>query len=322
MITLLHLICFLVVNILTALLGYVLFKQRLLTISWLFMIAVLVIIYFIFRHEHPALLMLAIVAVTFTAMKPIPAITDYREKAINLNLKQWLTFALAWAGMRLQPFENLDKTLSLINASQNIRFGLSRLLAGALLIALAILLTHTITITNTTYSLISCTLLIGLSLALHFGLLSISTGMLRRRGVNVGLLFKSPLKANSLSEFWGKRWNLAFSEMTSIAVFRPLKKHIGAGLALLASFTFSGLLHEVALSLPVNSGYGLPTLYFLLHGILVLAEKRWLQHSIILQNPLLAKVWTFCWIILPAPLLFHHQFIMQVIWPLTANPMR
>jgi len=316
MITLLLVICFLIINLLAALLGYALLKHRLLKTSWVFMIAVLVCTFLLFRHEHPALLMLAIIAVTFTAMKPIPAIADYRGKPIALTLKQWLTFALAWAGMRAQPFENLD-TPPLPNALPNIRFGLSRLLAGTLLIALAILLAHCIHITNISYSLISCILLIGLSFILHFGLLSISTGTLRRRGVNVGLLFKSPAKANSLSEFWGRRWNLAFSEMTSVAVFRPLKKHVGAGWALLASFTFSGLLHEVALGLPVNSGYGLPTLYFLMQGILVLVEKRWLQNSFMLNSPLLSKIWTFCWIVLPAPLLFHTQFIKQVVWPLT-----
>lgn len=277
---------------------------------------VLAATYFLFRHEPPALLMLAIIAVTFTAIKPIPAIIDYRNKPTNLTLKQWLTFALAWAGMRVQPFEKLDSA-PLPNAQQNTRFGVSRLMIGLAFVLVAYVLKSFLIITPLTYGLISCLILVGFSFILHFGLLSISTGTLRKRGVNVGLLFKSPARAKSLADFWGKCWNLAFSEMTSVIIYRPLKKHVGAAWALLASFMFSGLLHEVALSLPVNNGYGLPTLYFLLQGIVVLIEKRWLQNSFMLTHPLLCKTWTFCCIVLPAPLLFHAQFIQHVIWPVT-----
>src|SRR5690606_37647104 len=98
------------------------------------------------------------------------------------------------------------------------------------------------------------------------GLLSISAGMWRLSGVNTDHLFKTPVKAKSLTEFWSKRWNLAFSEMTSVAVFRPLKGKVGNTAALMTAFVFSGLLHELAISVPVNSGYGLPLLYFVIQG--------------------------------------------------------
>jgi alginate O-acetyltransferase complex protein AlgI len=42
----------------------------------------------------------------------------------------------------------------------------------------------------------------------------------------------------------------------------------------MAVFVGSGILHELAITLPVQAGFGLPTLYFTLHGILTILEKR------------------------------------------------
>jgi hypothetical protein len=162
---------------------------------------------------------------------------------------------------------------------------------------------------------VSAVLLIAFSLILHFGILSISAGMWRYSGVNTYFLFREPAKAASLAEFWGKRWNVAFSEMTSIAVFRPLVNSAGRSGAFILSFLFSGLLHELALSLPVNAGYGLPTLYFFIQAIAVLIERSLVRrNSSFLANRLGAKIWLFCWLVIPAPLLFHAEFIRQVVW--------
>jgi alginate O-acetyltransferase complex protein AlgI len=73
----------------------------------------------------------------------------------------------------------------------------------------------------------------------------------------------------------------------------------------------------LAVSVPVRAGYGLPLLYFLLHGTLVLAEKR-LEH---IGYPIerfswLCRVWTFGWLVLPLPFLFHRPFLKGIIWPL------
>jgi alginate O-acetyltransferase complex protein AlgI len=85
----------------------------------------------------------------------------------------------------------------------------------------------------------------------------------------------------------------------------------------MASFIFSGLLHELALSVPVNSGYGLPTAYFVIQGTLVLPEKVLADHNIkFLQNKIIARVWVFFWLVVPMPLLFHEAFIKQIVWPL------
>jgi len=304
------------INVLMVLLGYVFIQRSLMLQSWLMLIISILIIHLIFLHQHPILRMLALIATTFTAMKVIAVAESYKGKSLTLTFKQWLTFACGWAGMRAQPFETLGAA-RLPNAWPMIRFGISRIIAGLLLILLAhelvlLPLDHTLL-----YILISTVLLIALSLILHFGLLSISAGMWRLSGVNTYPLFKQPLKSKSLTELWGKRWNIAFIEMTTITIFRPLKHKIGAGAALLLSFAFSGLLHELALSVPVNSGYGLPMLYFIVQGVLVLIEKALADKKIVfLQNKVTAKIWTLFWIVAPAPLLFHAQFIKEIVWPL------
>jgi alginate O-acetyltransferase complex protein AlgI len=148
-------------------------------------------------------------------------------------------------------------------------------------------------------------LLPGLSLVLHFGCFNLVAAGWRRAGFDTGPLFRAPLAAASLGDFWGRRWNLAFSEMTSTLVYRPLRAHRTT--ATLAAFLFSGLLHECAISLPVRAGFGLPTLYFLLQGLLLLAERRGL---------VLGRIGTLAALALPLPLLFHPPFVTRVLWPI------
>ena len=147
----------------------------------------------------------------------------------------------------------------------------------------------------------------GIGLLVHFGICDVLAGFWRSRGVAVERLFVNPAASRSLGEFWGRRWNLAFHVLARELVFRPIARRKGPAPAILATFFFSGLLHEILLSVPASGGYGLPTCYFLLHGILVLAERRW---------RLAGRVWTLFWVLAPLPLLFHPWFVRAVIWPL------
>lgn len=281
---LIHIMYFALINLLMVLTGYLILKKQLIALSWLMLILGVAIVNLIFATYHPILRMLAIIATTFTGMKVIAVTESYRGKPLTLTFKQWAVYAIGWMGMRAQPFETLGQP-ALSGAWPMIRFGISRVVAGGGLIALAHLLMQLNLNADLIHVLVSLLLLVGFSLMLHFGLLSISAGSWRLSGVNTYLLFRQPIKATSLTEFWSKRWNIAFSEMTSVAIFRPVKKWGGSATALMAAFIFSGLLHELALSVPVNGGYGLPTLYFIIQGAVVLAEKamtlnkiRMLQH--------------------------------------------
>ncbi len=158
--------------------------------------------------------------------------------------------------------------------------------------------------------------MIGIALILHFGLLDLIVLCWRSQGRDIQPLMNRPLFAASLSEFWGKRWNTAFRDFAHEQVFRPLCRHWSVSLAVWSAFAFSALIHELAISVPAGGGYGLPTIYFLLQsaGIKierVLTRTRWWPQTILVK-------WLFaaCFVIGPAPLLFHSPFIMRVINPL------
>lgn len=118
--------------------------------------------------------------------------------------------------------------------------------------------------------------MIGMLLLLHCGLFDLLSLAWRRAGIEALPLMNHPLRASSLSDFWGKRWNRAFRDVAHRFLFRPLVRPLGTAGATLAAFFFSGIVHDVVISLPAGGGYGLPTLYFLLQGTGLLAEHgRW-----------------------------------------------
>jgi alginate O-acetyltransferase complex protein AlgI len=120
--------------------------------------------------------------------------------------------------------------------------------------------------------------------------------------------FRNPLASRSLAGFWGRRWNVGFSEMIAVTVHRPVRRYAGDTAALMASFLASGILHEIAISVPVRAGFGLPTLYFLLHGALVGVERKFPRVA--------SRAWTMFWLIAPLPILFHPPFLRGIVWPL------
>jgi len=191
--------------------------------------------------------------------------------------------------------------------------GLSRVVIGLVLLYLASRISES---GSTTFFAAPLITLVALSLILHMGILNISTGGWRMLGADVRELFRAPYKAMSLKEFWGRRWNLAFSEMTARIAYKPLKNRLGTPGAMFVAFLLSGILHEIAISLPVNAGYGLPLLYFALHGALMLAEDRVLWIKQVVAHRVLSHIWVLGWLVLPMPLLFHRPFIHGVIEPL------
>ncbi len=277
-----------------------------------------------FTQGQPAgVRMLAIIGVLLYAMKTVVTVELRDDEKSQLTGWQWLAFAGLWVGMRPMIFSKLPR-----HARAGVTWfawcGVRNLLLGAVLVLMARGLsvgTESLTWAATNPSLraglVSAVLLPGLSLMLHFGVFHWLVAFWRRWGVECDPIFNQPLMSQSLTEFWGKRWNRAFSEMTSLAVYRPVRTAGGNSLAVVAAFVFSGVLHELAISVPVQANYGLPTLYFVVHGIGIVIENRWaVFRSIIQPNPWLARLWTFAWIIVPLPILFHPPFLRGCIWPL------
>ena len=152
--------------------------------------------------------------------------------------------------------------------------------------------------------------MVGMILILHFGLFHLLAAGWRKTGIDVEPIMEAPLRSKSLSEFWGRRWNSAFSRLAFEFVFRPIARlhlHHGAQVASLAAFALSGAIHELVISLPAGAGYGLPTVYFILQEIGILVERALPQ--------IRGRIFTVVITAAPAFWLFHPPFVRNVTLP-------
>jgi hypothetical protein len=157
--------------------------------------------------------------------------------------------------------------------------------------------------------------LFGLIFLLHFGSFHLIALFWRSCGVMAQPIMSKPIQSKTLSEFWGKRWNLGFRQLAYELIFRPLHKRIGAAAASLLVFLASGLIHDLVISLPARGGYGLPTAYFMLQGLGVTLERSTLGKELGLRKGVPA--WIFLIVVAGAPAfwLFHPPFVLRVILP-------
>jgi alginate O-acetyltransferase complex protein AlgI len=156
----------------------------------------------------------------------------------------------------------------------------------------------------------------GVIFILHFGSFHVLSLAWRRTGVVATPLMQNPLFATSLAEFWGRRWNTAFNELAFRFTFRPLRRLTASAIATLLVFGLSGLIHELLISLPARGGYGLPTAYFLIQGLGIVAERSWIGLKIGLGRGALGWALTVLVTAGPAFWLFHPPFIKNVILPM------
>ncbi|MGA7842107.1 MAG: MBOAT family protein [Candidatus Acidiferrales bacterium] len=157
--------------------------------------------------------------------------------------------------------------------------------------------------------------MLGLILLLHFGSFQLIAVAWQSLGVNARPIMSAPLRATSLAEFWGKRWNLGFRQLSYELIFRPLHRTLGVEAAGLLVFLVSGLLHDLVISLPARAGYGLPTAYFLLQGTGITLEHSGLGKRLGLGHGV--RGWLFMAVVITAPVywLFHPWFVQRVIIP-------
>jgi alginate O-acetyltransferase complex protein AlgI len=156
--------------------------------------------------------------------------------------------------------------------------------------------------------------MIGLALVLHFGLMQLAALAWQRAGVMAEPLMRQPARSTSLAEFWGRRWNTGFRFLAHDLLFRRLVRGLGIGGATAVVFFVSGIIHDAVISIPARGGYGLPTVYFLLQLVGVLAERsdplKWVGRA-----PIFGWLYVFAFTVLPMPLLFHGPFIHNVVVP-------
>jgi Membrane bound O-acyl transferase family len=161
--------------------------------------------------------------------------------------------------------------------------------------------------------------MIGLIFVLHFGMFHLLSCAWRSAGVPAKPLMNWPIATTSVSDFWGRRWNTAFRDLTHRFLFRPLAAHIDPRWAVFAGFTFSGLIHDVVISVPAGGGYGGPTAFFAIQGLALLAERTWVMKRFGLHSGWGSRLFCALVLICPAPLLFHPPFVERVIVPFLAT---
>ena len=157
--------------------------------------------------------------------------------------------------------------------------------------------------------------MVGLILFLHCGLFHLLSCAWRAFGVDARPLMNSPLLASGVSDFWGQRWNIAFRDLTHRVVFSPLTKRLGPKWALAIGFVISGLIHELAITIPARSGYGGPTVFFTIQVAALFIERSAWGRRLSLGRGIVGWAFVTVTLIGPVGLLFPTAFIAEIIVP-------
>lgn len=157
--------------------------------------------------------------------------------------------------------------------------------------------------------------MIGTILMLHFGVFRLLANYWQSNEVDARPIMNAPWAASSVSEFWGQRWNTGFRDLAAQCIFRPVARRAGVASATWAVFLFSGIIHDLVISLPAGAGYGRPTLYFLIQAIAVQFEHGALAKRLGMRSAIGGRILTLVAVLAPVDLLFHAPFRTNVIIP-------
>jgi hypothetical protein len=157
--------------------------------------------------------------------------------------------------------------------------------------------------------------MLGLIFLLHFGSFQVLAYFWQSFGVTATPIMSAPLRSETLSEFWGKRWNLGFRQLSYDLIFAPLHRRLGVGPTTFLVFVVSGLIHDLVISVPARGGYGRPTMYFVVQGLGVAIERSSAGKKLGFGGGL--SGWSFMAVVTLAPVfwLFHPPFVLHVIIP-------
>lgn len=157
--------------------------------------------------------------------------------------------------------------------------------------------------------------MIGCVFVLHFGLMHLLSCLWRALGIDAKPLMNWPIAATSLADFWSRRWNTAFRDLTYHYVFVPLRSVVSPAWALAIGFLASGIVHDLVISLPARGGWGGPTIYFVIQGLGLLAERSRIGRSLGLARGWRGWLFAMAVLVAPAYWLFHPPFIREVVLP-------
>jgi hypothetical protein len=157
--------------------------------------------------------------------------------------------------------------------------------------------------------------MIGFIFILHFGMFHLLALFWQRQGIDAQPLMRWPILANSLSDFWGKRWNAGFRDLAFGLLFVRLAGCMPPRIATLMIFLISGLIHELVITFPAGAGYGLPTFYFTIQGTGLLLERSRLGVRRGLRRGVAGRIFALLVVTLPVFALFPEPFVLRVMVP-------
>jgi len=238
----------------------------------------------------PVLRMVGICSVLLGGMKGL-VYAEWAGKE-KLTILRYGVFACFWFGMDPASFRSRREGLSW---KGDVRLGILLMLAGTLGAWLVWAMEWRRILI----------MFVPMSLGFHFGALRVLKGSLRAAGFPVRTLFPNVLETQGIGDFWSRRWNVGYSQMMQRLIGRPVEAFAGTNASVMAVFVTSGVMHELAITLPVSSGFGLPTVYFTLHGLLALLEKK--------RGRPFGKIPALLAVLVPMGLLFPPTFQKEVI---------
>jgi hypothetical protein len=277
-------------------------------LRWAALIALPAVVFVLRTRTSPWVFMWAISIALFFGCK-WETFVRARSIGVRAPLARSLAYLFLWPGMDARAFLAAPKATEKPGTHEWLRASLSAITGASCFVTAAYFASRNPRIFDGWLSMF------GIVMILHFGTFQLAALAWRAAGVQARAIMRSPLHANSLSDFWGKRWNLGFNQMTRELIFRPLQGRIGAAGALFAAFVASGLIHDLVISLPARGGYGLPTLYFVIQGIAVLFERSSIGLRLGLNGGRRGWLFAFLCAAIPTPLLFHTHFVRSVILP-------
>lgn len=218
-------------------------------------------------------------------------------------------YLLAWPGMDAEAFLSASSSPRRPALREWAGAILKTVLGGALLWEVARRIPATFPLAQ------GWTGLLGLVFLLHFGTFQVLSLVWRQSGVDAPPLMHTPALATSLADFWGGRWNMGFHQLARRFMFKPLRRYLSAETSVLLVFLVSGLVHDMVISFPARSGFGLPTAYFLIQ-----AGGLWIERSPTGKKFGLGRGvpgWMFMVAVAAGPAfwLFHPGFILAIVNP-------
>lgn len=257
----------------------------------------------VFGHYWNAYGRLAICSLTLLyTFKGASLLRLSRDQFRSIPTAGLLYFSLFWPGIDPAPFQKIREPA--IEDHRRFAGGIARMLVGGIGFLLLAGLSPRLSPDLTGWLAIFAILLTA-----HLGLTSVLVEITRAFGWKVHVLFDSPHHAHSLSNFWSRRWNRPFVEMNRIFFMPWLSRKFGTQMSIFCIFIVSGLLHELAISFPAQTGWGGPLLYFSIQGFLVLLERKLPFHG---------RLWVGFVVLAPLPILFHSAFRSEIVLPYVA----